>query len=146
MTNWSPWQYAVFKLLKESNSSCIEYIYYNGSIGKSVVTKYLSYYEWAHEIPVVNSYSATMKYVKEKSKIGTYVVNIPHSKSERSMDRLYSALEEIKIGYSESSEFNFELFDNPNIIVFSTIPPDSSMKDDKWRIWTIDKDNNLVRV
>jgi len=141
LTNWRPWQYTVFDLLKEQNSY-IEYIYYKGSIGKNVITKYLSYYGFAHQIPTINSYSMTMKYVMEMPKIGTYVINISKSKADKSMDRLYTALEEVKIGYAESSEFNFEFFDSPNIIVFSTKPPDDSINNAKrqWRIWTIEKD------
>lgn len=146
--NWFPWQKSVIDLCDTWDPRCINLlIEKKGNVGKSSLCCYLDVFSKAINIPFINDYKDLMRSVMDQEKIGAYTFDMPRAMKKDKLFQLYGAIETIKSGYAFDDRYKFTKcwFDSPAIIIFSNNEPDLSLlSKDRWKLWTINKDKELV--
>ena len=122
-----------------------------GCTGKSKLMKYLRMNPQCFDFARVPLGTATQikTSVIAKGSRRIYMVDLPRVRgSDERQQELFSALEEIKNGWVESPMYGKTdelLMMPPHVWVFSNEAPNLNFASpDRWRVWTIDENNNLV--
>ena len=149
------WSDLIYKAI---DTNCPRSIYWfydkRGNSGKSSMCKILCANNGAI---ILSGKSADMKYaiVKYKEKHGIYpeliLIDCPRSNTDYLS---YGGIEEIKNGcfFSSKYECDMVIMNNPTIIIFANVTPDTSkMSNDRWKItnlatidYTVDTNEMLV--
>lgn len=144
-----PWQEDLKDLSCKWDTRHIDYIFDPvGNHGKSIYTMYMGSYRHANIILFVNNFKDMLRMVMDMPVRGCYIMDMPRAIGKEHLQQLYSAIECVKNGYAYDDRYKFKCryFDCPNIQVFGNVMPDLAMLSvDRWRIWTISEDKQLVR-
>lgn len=147
ITNLRPFQHSLLEMIgREPNDRLITWIYDGqGSSGKTQFCKYLieknnaCYITSGKKSDIINM---VYNYIQNKD-LELVILNIP--RDERRID--YIALEEIKDGIISNTKYETGtiLTNSPHLLIFSNILPDTSrMTNDRWNIFTIDNNYELI--
>lgn len=120
----------------------------HGSTGKSTIKTYIRAHKLGRFIPFVNDYKDMMRIIMDCDKEKLYIIDIPRAIQKDRLYQFYAGIETLKDGYAYDDRYHFrdEVFDCPNIWVFTNVLPETSFLSlDRWVFWTIVEDN-LERI
>ena len=140
-----PWQQQIVDDANVWDERTINLVIGN-NIGKSILKTYISVHGIGISIPFCNEYKSIMRFVMNTPKKRLYIIDIPYSVKKDRLHGLMSAIETIKAGYAYDDRYSFkeELFDCPNIWVFSNKQLDmEDLSINKWKLWSIDENKRL---
>lgn len=145
-----PFQQYILDHVDEWDKRSINVIYCeHGNAGKSVLVAYLRAYRIARALPPVNDYKDLLRMVCDLPTSRCYLFDMPRSLNKDRLYQFFSAVETIKDGYAYDDRYQFKekVFDCPNIWIFTNTMPDFNMLSlDRWILWTIDENYNLVKM
>lgn len=145
-----PWQQSVIDMSKVYDERTIHVIYDpRGNNGKSILTSYMDVYELGSIIPFVNDYKDIMRMVMDMPTSKAYLIDMPRAINKERLFQMYAGIETVKSGYAYDDRYHFKKkhFDCPSIFVFTNTMPDFNLLSrDRWKIWTIDEEKNLVAL
>jgi len=146
-----PWQKDLIKICTTYDPRTIHMIYDQvGNNGKSSISEYLEYKNYAYELPPYNSMEDIMNWVcgiQEDLKPPAYLVDMPRGMKKDKLGQFYSGLESLKNGVAYDKRYHPKKirFDRPQIIVFSNMLPDFELlSKDRWKIYVINKEFKLL--
>lgn len=155
MDTLRPFQEKIKDLSMEYNDRTIHYIYCeNGNKGKSTIANLMRIFNHGIILPPINDadklvFSACNILMAKKIRNTIPIfIDLPRAMNQERLYGIFSAIEVIKSGYVYDTRNHYKDwdFDSPNIFVFSNIEPELSLLSrDRWIVWTIDDDDNLVR-
>jgi hypothetical protein len=143
-----PYQEKILEQTKIFDMRCIDLIYdQKGNIGKSIFSEYCEYMNVAEEIPPFRLMEDIFQWVYGMPKKKAYFVDMPRGMKKDKLGEFYAGIEVIKNGvaYDKRNYAKKVRFDRPRIFIFTnTLPVLSLMSIDRWNIWTIDDNYDLV--
>lgn len=143
-----PWQAKVLEMAETYDKRNIDVIFNaDGNAGKSTLAKFMSETRKAVVIPPVNDASVVMQYAHAFPNKKCYMIDMPRAMRKNKLHDLYTAIEMLKGGYMCETRYSAQALwmDNPRIVVFTnTIPNLDYVSRDRWRIWDISEDKDLV--
>lgn len=120
-----------------------------GNKGKSKLVKYMVYHKLAEDFTFDTATNLRYQIVEAGARTA-YLIDLPRNKPKLiSMSDLYNTLEDVKNGKVRSGKYQTGklLMDPPHVWVFTNVPLDkNSMSQDRWVIWTISDNRELVRL
>lgn len=141
ITEFYPWQWKVYNILKEWDRRSIHVVYdQKGNSGKSIFTTWMMVYKHAMKVPYVNDLKDIMRMVMDMPKYGAYIIDLPRALNKDKMYNFYSGMEDVKNGYAYDDRYHFkhDVFDCPQIVIFTNrLPPEEMLSRDRWVVWTI---------
>jgi hypothetical protein len=150
MKKWGlyPWQK---KLTLKSVNFCLRTIDLifdpTGNCGKSLFSEYMEYNGLAEEVPPYRMMDDLYQWVYGRPTKKCYIFDMPRGLKKDNLGDFYSGIEVIKNGvaYDKRNYPKKKRFDRPRIFVFTnTLPKFSLMSKDRWNLWTIDEDKELI--
>lgn len=143
-----PWQSTALEMSKVWDTRKINIIFDSkGNIGKTTWSLYMEVHKLGTIIPYVNNYKDVMRSVCDMGASPCYIIDIPRSIKKKNMRDLYAGIETIKGGFAYDDRYSMKkiFFDCPCIWVFTNkLPKASYLSPDRWRYFTITKDQELV--
>lgn len=140
-----PWQTSVIDLVRsEPDDRSIYWICDPvGNNGKSKLCKWLRWKKLATRVPLGTATQIKTSVI-EKGAARCYLVDLPRVRGgDESRFALFSAIEDIKNGWVESSMYGKDaelMMEPPHVVVFSNEMPDFGMASvDRWRVYTLEK-------
>lgn len=144
--------------LRPYQQSLVDMIYFNmryiniiydttGNCGKSIFAEYLEYQGLAEEVPPYRLMDDIFQWVYCRPKKRCYLFDLPRGMKKDKLADLYSGIEVIKNGvcYDKRHFAKKERMTRPTIFVFTnTLPVLSLMSQDRWKVWSINSDFELV--
>ena len=123
-----------------------------GNIGKSVLVQYMDIMKMSKMVPFIKDYEGLLRMVYDtragnRTKWKGYCIDMPRAIKKEKLGQIYAAIETIKGGYcwDDRYEFKDEHFDCPVIWVMTNREPELDLLSlDRWKIWTVDEEYNLV--
>jgi len=124
-----------------------------GNIGKSMISSLCDLYDRGYDIPPINDSEKLIQSVcdilmcKKDNKPGMFLIDIPRSTRQDKLHGLFNSIEQIKKGKVYDMRYKYKewWFDSPTIWVFmNEVPNLTWLSDDRWRIWNVDKDYQLI--
>lgn len=73
---------------------------------------------------------------------------MPRALNKERLAQFYSGIETLKSGYAYDRRYEFrqQLFDPPNVFVFTNEVPDRKyLSPDRWNLWTVNEQYELVK-
>jgi len=125
-----------------------------GCAGKSTVAAICELYGRAIDMPPVNDADKLIqsacdicvaRQIRDPSPV---FIDLPRAMNKDRLNGIYTAIEQIKKGKLYDLRYTYKdwWIDSPQIWVFSNIEPDLSMlSKDRWRIWSISKEKELIK-
>lgn len=148
MNGLRPFQQYIVDHVKDWDTRTINIVYCSdGNKGKSLLVAYLRAYRIARALPPVNDYKDLLRMVCDLPTSTCYLFDMPRSLNKDRLYQFFSAVETIKDGYAYDDRYTFKekVFDCPNIWIFTNTYPDLNMLSrDRWCMWTINDDFELV--
>lgn len=149
--NLYPWQQKIVdNITQPADNRSVNWIYDpDGNKGKTAICKYL--YAKYKAIPITSNNENDIFYILAKlQQTGTDLNNnlillFNFTKTKHSIN--YNLLEQLKDGLGTSGKYESTIccFNSPHVWVFSNnVPCRSNMTEDRWRIWEINSDNDLI--
>lgn len=148
------WQQEIIDSRNVFNDRIIDMIYdEKGNNGKSTVASIAEIMYNAIDCPPINDCKELIQYVcnecmdNELRTPGLVFVDLPRAMNKDGLYGIYSAIEQIKKGKLVDTRYHGRKWwiDSPRIWVFSNHLPDLSLlSNDRWRIWTINKDTQQL--
>lgn len=153
-----PWQKTVLDSRSEFNDRIVNMIVdFGGNNGKSTVAALGELHHGGVDLPPVGDHKELLqcgcdilmgKHCREP---GLVFVDLPRSLTTdpKKFGPFMTAIEQIKKGKVFDLRFHYKewWFDSPQVWVFANHPPNLSyMSADRWRLYTIDKDKQLIRI
>lgn len=143
-----PWQQHIVDDKDVWNKRTINIVYdTQGNIGKSTLVAWIRAYGIGVKLPFVNDYKDIMRMVMDIPKARLYIIDLPRAINKEKLYQMYAAIETIKDGYAYDDRYHFkdEIFDCPNIWVFTNKLPDPKfMSMDRWIFWEV-QDEQLIQ-
>lgn len=153
--NLRPFQSQILKSAEEFDDRIINLIYdATGCKGKSTVSALAELLGKGIDLPPVNDADQLIQSccnICEGRKIrdpSPIFVDLPRAMNKDRLNGIYTAIEQIKKGKLYDLRYKYKVWwiDSPQIWVFTNIEPDLKMLSlDRWRIWEIDDNNELVK-
>lgn len=150
-----PFQTKVMELTNYFCDRTIHYIYCpDGNKGKSTIANLMRLHKKGIILPPINDadklvFSAcNMLRAKNVRDSVPIFIDLPRAMNQERLYGIFSAIEIIKSGYVYDTRNHYKDwdFDSPTIFVFSNIEPDFSLLSrDRWKVWTIDDNDELIR-
>lgn len=143
-----PWQEELRVLMADTRNTRTVHILYDpkGNSGKSTFTRYMMAHDLGELLPCVNDNMALMQVCQCVGPKVCYIIDMPRCMNKDKLYGLYSAIEQIKGGFSYDMRYKYKrcLFDPPNVLVFTNTLPDRALLSiDRWMCLMIE-DNQLV--
>lgn len=149
-----PYQKQIYECAKDFDSRTINLIYCEkGNQGKSTIAALCELFGKGEDLPPVNDAEKLVqtmcdiciaKNIRDPSPV---FFDLPRALDKSRLYGMYSAIEQIKKGKLYDTRYRYQDYwiDSPQIWVFTNIRPDLDLLSrDRWKIWTIDTDKNLV--
>lgn len=148
---WYSWQKKVIELIEPKDAGRSVNLIYDpeGGKGKSTLCNWLGVKRKAIKIPNINDGKDVMRSVMDQPKLGTYFVDIPRAMEKSKLANLIAGIETVKDGYAYDDRYHFkcEYFDRPHVWIFANkIMDPNYYSADRWKIWIIDINNDLVSL
>lgn len=149
-TAWRPWQEKIIALIdQEPNDRTIVWITdKRGAGGKSLLTRWLKANHKAEYMKYFGRTSDFMTNIAESLKRGwdgrCLIADLPRDAEKKN---LYEPLESFKDGMIQTSKYigTSTLIDAPHVIVMANFSPDlSKLTRDRWQLYTISEDFDLL--
>lgn len=144
-----PWQqWVIDGIAKEADDRTINWIFDPvGCRGKTKLCKWLCWKGKAVRVGLGTA-AQIKSSVVEGGAARAYLVDLPRSRgSDESMGAVFSAIEDIKNGWVESTMYgkkNVLFMDPPHVFVFSNHLPKTSLASiDRWRLWGWDAEGTF---
>ena len=150
MLSWGlyPWQKALMERSDEFCLRSIDLIYDpTGNCGKSLFSEYMEYQGLAEEVPPYRMMDDIYQWVYGRPTKKCYIFDMPRGLKKDNLGDFYSGIEVIKNGvaYDKRNYPKKKRFNRPRIFVFTnTLPKFNLMSKDRWKLWTIDDNKQLV--
>lgn len=125
-----------------------------GNLGKSAIVSLIELYGRGIDLPCVNDQKQLIEaccdilMAREIRTPGIITFDLPRAMDQKALRGVYSALEQIKKGKVVDLRYRYKewWFDSPQIWVFTnTLPKLKYLSMDRWILWEITNDFNLVR-
>lgn len=119
-----------------------------GNCGKSLLAEYMEYLKLAEEIPPFRLMDDIFQWVASRPIKKCYFVDMPRGMKKDKLGDFYAGIEVIKngIAYDKRYAATKKRFDRPRIFVFTNeLPNLELMSKDRWNIWRVTKDYDLVK-
>lgn len=149
---WRPWQKHVIDEISGDviDNRTINWVYdAKGKMGKTMVAKYITWKKLGKFMSFDSSANLRFQVIKAGAQ-AAYMFDLPRTKGkDAKMDDIYEALEHIKNGLVQSGKYEGGdlLMSSPHVWVFSNFPCNlSKMSADRFRLWTINDEFQLVRT
>lgn len=143
-----PWQAALLKKLETRTPRTINVLIdAAGGIGKTTFALWCEVQKKASIIPPMNSMEDLMQCVMDMPKASAYIIDMPRALPKSSLHGLWAAIEQIKNGFAYDKRYHFkkEIFDAPEILVFSNKEPEwDNLTPGRWDAWQIGYEDDLV--
>lgn len=143
-----PWQAQVIGSLNEWDTRTIHCIHDPvGNNGKTIMCQWVRCHRLGRIIPALNCGKDLMRAVMNMPKARAYVVDLPRAMNKGKLAEMFSAIEQIKMGFCFDDRYKFQddIFDSPNIwVCTNSIPDPTYVSMDRWKFWKI-VDNELVK-
>jgi hypothetical protein len=107
----------------------------------------MEYNGLAEEVPPYRMMDDLYQWVYGRPTKKCYIFDMPRGLKKDNLGDFYSGIEVIKNGvaYDKRNYPKKKRFDRPRIFVFTnTLPKFSLMSKDRWNLWTIDEDKELI--
>lgn len=150
---WQRYIYNMSKDYADPRSRIIHVLVeYEGCKGKSVLTELLATRSKCLVLPPARDFKdivhAAQNMISERKLDPPMIlIDLPRSIDKSGDSQMYAALESIKNGYVYDMRHRFKetrLMNTPHVWVFTNKDPDLQyLSQDRWRFWTINKDNQL---
>ncbi len=143
-----PWQQALLEKVQEYDDRLIHLVIdHAGNNGKSALPKYIWGKRLGEVLPPMNDCQDLCQFCfSHPSKL--YLIDMPRAMKKTKLGEFYAGIETVKNGYMYDKRYkgNYHYIDEPNIIVFTNSPPKMRyLSIDRWRFWTINTEQELVR-
>lgn len=155
MNKLYPFQQVILDSANQWEDRIINMIYCpQGNIGKSTVACLSELFGKGIDLPPVNdadklvASACNICMAKEIHDPSPIFIDLPRAMNKERLNGIYTAIEQIKKGKLYDMRYSYKIWwiDSPAIWVFSNIEPDLDLLSaDRWKIWTVDKDKNLVK-
>jgi hypothetical protein len=149
MDGLRPFQQHIVDNATEWDKRTINMIYCSkGNLGKSLLVGYCRAHRIGRALPPVNDYKDLLRMVCDLPTSRMYLFDMPRSLNKDRLYQFFSAIETIKDGYAYDDRYTFKekVFDCPNIWIFSNTFPELTMLSmDRWKIWEINSEYELVQ-
>lgn len=143
-----PWQSQLKKLIEPFDMRKIHLVYdERGNNGKSLFTEYMELEDRIYELPPYRLMDDIFQWVCSVGGQKAFAVDMPRGMKKDKLGDFYSGIEIIKNGVAFDKRYNAKKirFTRPNIVVFTNeLPVLNLMSLDRWVIWEIDEDHELV--
>lgn len=141
ITEWKPWQLAVFESLNTLDDRIINILVDKvGGIGKSKVFKFALWKDWAGVIPAFGDAKDIVQACCSMGPKKAYILDLPRcGESDKHMNSLWKAIEMIKNGVVLDFRYSFKkvIMGSPVVWVFTNhMPSKKRLSADRWKIWT----------
>lgn len=160
-TNWYPCQRQIYEIIFENNGSIkkphprhiISLIDTAGNSGKSSFFKWI-FYNYSNEVGRISSVSSS-KLRSSLINLGSkkiYIIDLPKSEfnSQEEEEDLLAVIEDLKTGIvleTTGGKENALLMEPPHILIsFNSMLSETFLRKDKWQIYQLTTDKNLVKV
>lgn len=145
ITNWRPWQQAIFDSFHIKDDRLINVLVdTHGGIGKSKVFKWAVYNGWAGLIPVIGDAKDMIQAVCSMGERPAYIIDLPRSKDhQHNASSMWKAIEQVKNGIVIDLRYTFKqlIMGSPVIWVFTNQEPDMrALSMDRWKVWAVEND------
>lgn len=143
-----PWQKKLKMRSLEFDLRKIDIIYNpHGNEGKSLFSEHMEFVGLAEEVPPYRLMDDIFQWVCCRNIKPCYIFDMPRGMKKDRLGDLYSGIEVIKNGvaYDKRNRARKIRFDRPRIFVFTnTLPCFELMSKDRWSVWTINEENELI--
>ena len=144
-----PWQEKVMEIMTSYNERSITLILDQvGNSGKSIFAEYMEYKKLGYEVPPMRLMEDIMQCAMGIKAQRCYMIDMPRAMKKDKLGDFYAGLEALKNGvmYDKRYSFKKRRIDRPQIIVFTNTLPDwELMSKDRWEVYEITKDYDLVK-
>lgn len=144
-----PWQSQLKKLIEPFDMRSIHLIYDPiGCNGKSLFIEYMEWHDCIYEMPPYRLMDDIFQWVAGIGGRKAFAVDLPRGMKKDKLGDFYSGIEVIKNGVAFDKRYNPTKirFNRPNIVVFTNeLPCLDLMSMDRWVLWTIDLDFELIK-
>lgn len=146
-----PWQQTIFSMVEEEPDDRTIHVVYEetGCKGKSKVTKTLGFQGKSIEIPVGQTPQQSIAAVISAPTVKIYFADFPRC-SFVNNPNIWEVLEKTKVGYLTSpfrGKYGYKYMDPPHVIVFANEIPDLDLLSfDRWKLWSVDVNDQLERL
>jgi len=145
-----PYQQAIIDKCSQFDLRTIDLIWdTKGNIGKSLLSEYLDYEGLAEEVPAFRLMDDIFQWVCSRPVKKSYLIDMPRGMKKDRLGDFYSGIEVIKNGVAYDKRYHAKKirFDRPRIFVFTnTLPNLSMLSMDRWKIWRVNDDYELVEL
>jgi len=143
-----PWQMHIIRDATVWNTRTINVVIDTvGNSGKSVLKSWIMCHGIGISLPYSNDFRDISRMVMDQPKKSLYLIDIPRALKKDALHQFFAGLESLKdgIAFDDRYKFRTEQFDCPNIWIFmNQVPNLNYLSQDRWRIWSIDGDRELV--
>lgn len=154
INNLYPFQKVIFDSANVFEDRIINLIFCpDGNKGKSTIASLCELYGKGVDLPPVNDADRLIQSLcdicmaKDLRSPSPVFVDLPRAMNKDRLNGIYTAIEQIKKGKLYDLRYTYKEWwiDSPQLWVFSNIEPDLSMLSrDRWKIWSITEDKELV--
>jgi len=145
-----PWQQAIVESRNVRDKRTINILYDPiGNIGKTMIKTYVGCHKLGRTVPFRNDYRDIMRMVMDTTAVSLYIIDVPRAIKKEKLGEFFSGIESLKDGYAYDDRYKFKerFFDSPTIWIFmNKIPDREYLSGDRWKIWTVNSDKNLVET
>lgn len=147
---WLPWQQDIINknIERPDDRSVNLIINKSGNKGKTFLAMWCLTNRVGRMIPPLNDYKEVVQAVMDMPTSRAYFLDVPRSQEKKQLRGFFGACEQIKNGHVFDCRYSFKekLFEPPHLWVFTNEMPElSTLSRDRWKFWTINDDNELVR-
>lgn len=122
---------------------------HNGNTGKSIMCEYLEFHDLGVELPPMSSAEDLLQAVFGIGEHKCYLIDMPRGMKKDRLASFYAGLESLKNGtvYDKRYAFKKLRMSRPQVFVFSNTMPDLSLLSiDRWSIFQVTNDQNILQV
>lgn len=144
-----PYQVAIKEQCNIFNMRVIDIIFDPiGNMGKSLFAEYMEYEGLVEEIPPYRLMDDIFQWVFGRPKKKAYFLDMPRGMKKDKLADLYSGIEIIKNGVCYDKRYTAKKirFNRPRVFIFTNeLPCFELMSKDRWNVWQITEDFELVK-
>lgn len=148
LSNPWPYQTSIMEMAHLEEHRTINVLYDPlGQMGKSTLADMLEFKGLGWDIPPHDKTDQLIASVQNRPHRGLYTFDVPRYASKKQWEAIYHVAEQVKRGrvYDFRNHYKGGVRDAPVVWIFcNDLPNFSKMAKDRWKIWTLDADFNLV--
>lgn len=146
--NLYPYQATLKRIASEFDLRTIDLIYDPiGNSGKSLFSEHMEYHGLAEEVPPYRMMDDIFQWVCTRPTAPCYIFDMPRGMKKDKLADFYSGIEVLKNGVAYDKRYSAKKvrFDRPRVFIFTnTLPEFDLMSKDRWKVWSINRNKELV--